>query len=133
MAFVGAYSGTCYTALKWNNDILRMGVAGSLANVLVETAFHVIDTVNIRSKAAAESANASTLSMIARIYAKEGIYGFCKGFSACFYGACFSGFLYFSCYKLLKGQFRDYVGDHCELGLICMMASLASETLTLSV
>jgi hypothetical protein len=31
-----------------------MGVAGSIANVAVETSFHVIDTVNIRAKAQAE-------------------------------------------------------------------------------
>ena len=110
-----------------------MGVAGSIANLLVETSFHVIDTVNIRAKAQSELKGKSTLSMVNKIYMKEGIYGFAKGFSACFYGACFCGFIYFATYKALKGAFRDYFGDNIELGLICLTASLASEVITLSV
>ena len=50
-AFCAMYFGTCYKAIGWDNEILRMGVAGSLANITVETSFHFIDTVNIRSKA----------------------------------------------------------------------------------
>lgn len=49
--FVALYAGTCYKALTWKNDVLRLGVAGSLANLIVESGFHFIDTVNIRSKA----------------------------------------------------------------------------------
>lgn len=61
------------------------------------------------------------------------MYGFAKGFSACFYGACFCGFIYFATYKALKGVFKDYFGEGIELGLIFMLASFASEVMTLSV
>ena len=49
--FCTGYVATCYSALGWQNEVLRMGVAGSLANIFVESSFHFIDTVNIRSKA----------------------------------------------------------------------------------
>jgi len=45
------YFGTCYHAKNWQNEILRIGIAGSLANVVVECGFHFADTVNIRTKA----------------------------------------------------------------------------------
>ena len=81
-----------------------MGVAGSLATICVETSFHFVDTVNIRSKAMLDArANSMSMSsMIYKIWAKEGLYGFGKGFSACFYGAAASGFIYFSLYKYFK-------------------------------
>ena len=50
--FCGVYAGTCYNALSWKNDVLRMGVAGSIATLICDSSFHVIDTVNIRAKAA---------------------------------------------------------------------------------
>lgn len=83
-----------------------MGVAGSLASVLVETSFHLIDTVNIRSKAAVPPTGDSIMTMVSKIWAREGLYGFCKGFSACFYSSVASGFIYFSIYKYLKGVLR---------------------------
>ena len=45
------YAGVCWSAINWKNEIFRLGVAGSLANLFVETSFHFIDTVNIRTKA----------------------------------------------------------------------------------
>lgn len=51
-AFVGGYSYTCHKARFWQNDVLRLGVAGSLATVVVECGFHFADTVNIRAKSA---------------------------------------------------------------------------------
>jgi uncharacterized membrane protein len=58
---VGAYGLTCYKAIKWENEILRFGIAGSLANVIIESAFHFMDTVNIRSKAAEKTISTSTI------------------------------------------------------------------------
>jgi len=49
--FVAGFGATCYNARNWNQEVLRMGVAGSLAYTVVETSFHFIDTINIRSKA----------------------------------------------------------------------------------
>ena len=50
-AFLSSFGAACYNAQNWNYEILRMGVAGSLAYTVVETSFHFIDTINIRSKA----------------------------------------------------------------------------------
>ena len=61
------------------------------------------------------------------------MYGFGKGFSACFYGAAACGFLYFAIYKALKGIFRDLFGDGIEMAVCYMLASFAAETLTLSI
>jgi len=34
------------------SESMRLGVAGSVAMMIMEVAFHVVDTVNIRSKVA---------------------------------------------------------------------------------
>ena len=49
-SFCAAYLGLCKYAIKHPSEILRLGVGGSIANMLCETVFHIIDTVNIRSK-----------------------------------------------------------------------------------
>ncbi len=88
---VSCYGALCYNALGWKNDLLRLGVAGSLSTVLIETSFHFIDTLNIRTKASEKTITAG--KMMSRIWEKEGLKGFGKGFSACFYGSCLVGFI----------------------------------------
>jgi hypothetical protein len=47
-------SGVGYLAFKNRNhesEATRIAIAGCFANLTVETGFHMIDTVNIRSKA----------------------------------------------------------------------------------
>lgn len=39
-----------------------MGVAGSLANVIVEAGFHFVDTVNVRAKL--HESNISSINMV---------------------------------------------------------------------
>jgi hypothetical protein len=99
--FIGSYSYVCHEgrSLKYN-EILRMGVAGSLANLIVESMFHFADTVNVRAKTS--EGNHSSLKVVTSIYKKEGIQGFSRGFSACFYGSVACGFIYFSLYKYFK-------------------------------
>lgn len=128
--FLSAYATTCYSARHWQSDLLRMGVAGSLAFTTVECLFHTVDTVNIRAKAATQ--DISTMGMINKIWAKEGPIGFGKGFSACFYGATFSGFLYFCLYKKLKTAFKDRFGDSIDIGLVFAAAGLSAEALTIT-
>ena len=53
------------------NEIVRMGIAGSLANTIVESMFHFADTVNVRAKTS--SGNDSSLKTVQKIYSKEGI------------------------------------------------------------
>lgn len=50
---------------------MKFGIAGSLANVVIETTFHFADTVNIRAKASVS--NVSTATMVSKIYAQEGL------------------------------------------------------------
>lgn len=128
---VSGYMGTCYKAKSWNSDLLRMGFAGSMAHTTVECLFHFVDTVNIRTKAS--EASISTMSMVNKIWAKEGIVGFGRGFSACFYGSAVGGFLYFCLYKTLKGHMGDYLPKTWDIGLVYATAALTSEALCLGV
>lgn len=106
-----------------------MGVAGSLANLIVEGGFHMVDTVNVRAKVSDK--HMSSLSMVKMIYKKEGVFGFSKGFSACFYGSVACGFIYFSLYKLFKGVFKDYLGDEYNIAWTFFLASFGAELCTL--
>ena len=129
--FVGCYGFACYKGQGINNDIIRMGIAGSLANLVCESAFHAVDTVNIRAKARADTI--STMSMVNKIWLKEGSAGFFKGFSACFYGGVACGFMYFAFYKLFKEKFRLLFGDNIDPAIIFLCASFVAELCTLSV
>ena len=131
MGFCGGYGLLCYKGLYIENEVLRMGIAGSLANIICESAFHAVDTVNIRAKASTKQL--STLSMVNKIWAKEGVYGFSKGFTACFYGASVCGFMYFSFYKAFKGLFKDRLGDNVDVAFCFLLASFFAEIITLSV
>jgi len=44
------------------NELLRMATAGSLTTTFVDVKFHLIDTVNIRSKAETSSHGSGMLS-----------------------------------------------------------------------
>ena len=132
-AFCTAFGGACWNAREWDNEILKMGVAGSLAYTIVETSFHFIDTVNIRTKASQSGVQECTRSLVNKIWAKEGVYGFGKGFSACFYGAAFSGFLNFAIYKGLKGIFKDQFGSTMDLAFCYMLAGSTAQCMTLVV
>jgi Mitochondrial carrier protein len=71
--------------------------------------------------------------MIHKIYKKEGLVGFGKGFSAAFYGAAIYGFAYFSIYKVLKSYFKDKFGDKVDMAICYLIASFTTEALTLIV
>ena len=45
--FTGVYGYSCYKSKESTNEIFKMGMAGSLANLLVEISFHFVDTVNV--------------------------------------------------------------------------------------
>ena len=105
-AFCGVYGYTCYNAKYVNNEIWKIGMAGSLSHLTVEVLFHFVDTVNVVAKLS--ESHDSSFKIIRNIYSKEGIYGFSKGFSAMFYGSAACGFIYFSLYKFCKIHFKDY-------------------------
>lgn len=70
-SFISVYGYLSYRSIYSNNEILRMGVAGSLSNLIVESAFHFVDTVNVRAKLS--DSNESSMKMVKKIYTKEGI------------------------------------------------------------
>lgn len=108
-----------------------MGVAGSLANLIVESLFHFADTVNVRAKTS--DTNRSTLSTVGHIYNKEGLVGFSRGFSACYYGGIACGFIYFSLYKLFKVYAKEYLGPSFNIAWTYLIASFFAELFTLTV
>ena len=57
-SFCAAYLGLIKYSVNHPNEILRLGVGGSIANMLCETVFHIIDTLNIRSKVRGSLPNA---------------------------------------------------------------------------
>lgn len=130
-AFVSTYSTICYKSTNSQNEIFRMGVAGSLANVVVESGFHFMDTVNVRSKL--YDGNISSFGMVKAMYMKEGLIGFSKGISACFYGSIACGFIYFSLYKLFKKWIKDWLGSEYHMAWTYFSASFLAEFFTLIV
>ena len=44
------FASVCYNTTGLKNECLRIGIAGSIATMICECSFHIIDTVNIRSK-----------------------------------------------------------------------------------
>lgn len=102
LVFVTAIGGATYYFKDNKNEAVRVAIAGCLAHLAVESGFHMIDTVNIRSKANHSFGSISMFGMMQKIWEKEGLIGFGRGFSAAFYGSLFSGFTYFLLYKLFK-------------------------------
>lgn len=112
------YFTLCYQAYIGNNEVIKMGFAGSLAHGSVEVLFHFVDTVNIKTKATfipketgtSSTSRYSTSAMVKKIWATEGVYGFGRGIGAAVYGNYSSGLLYFTIYKYLKTTMPELGG-----------------------
>ena len=52
IGFVGSYSYVCKKTVNNKSESIRLAVAGSLANMICEVTFHIIDTINVREKVA---------------------------------------------------------------------------------
>ena len=104
-AVVPSYFAFSYFGRGFDSEIVRIGIAGSIATMSVECGFHFVDTVNIRAKAS--TSNASTMQTLNKIWVKEGVIGFGRGFSATFYGAAITGFLFFMAYKKIKNKLKE--------------------------
>lgn len=136
--FCSFYLGTAYSAMSWENEVLRIGIAGSVACIICDSCFHVVDTVNIRAKAMASGVKGehlpkSTLNFVKSIWAKEGIAGFAKGYSACFYSSASVGFVYFVIYKVMKDVVKERLSEGSDLALCYLLSSLISQVLCLSI
>lgn len=104
-----SYTTLCWKARKWDNEVIKMGVAGSMAVGSVEAMFHFVDTVNIKSKAN-EKESHSAMTMVRKIWASEGVVGFGRGIGAAVYGNFSAGFIYFILYKTLKNKMPELGG-----------------------
>jgi solute carrier family 25 protein 38 len=106
-------------------------MAGSLANCVCESTFHFVDTVNIKAKV--DPNQKSTYQQVRAIYTKEGLFGFGRGFSACFYGSIFCGFYYFYLYKNIKNILFGHFGENSNHSMIYLSSAMISEMLTILV
>jgi hypothetical protein len=116
------------------NEIIRIGFAGAIAQFSTEILFHPIDVINTRVKAEIAHSETNSYRMIRRILQKEGFLGFWRGASSTFYGALLGGFIYFSSYKYLKNYLKkfDSSDDKNKIhSLIYLVSSLLGETLFL--
>ena len=111
--------------------MVRMGLAGSLSNMICEIMFHYADTVNVKAKT--HHRPISSYGMALTIFKNEGLYGLSKGISACYYGSIACGLVYFTMYKLLKERLHEALDGKVNEGFVFFIASFVSEFLTLSV
>jgi hypothetical protein len=95
-----------YAAKHSNNELVRIGAAGSVAITLMDFSLYSIESINARSKVL-RGENVSFTEMTKRIIEKEGIQGMYKGYSASFYSIMIHGFVYFYIYKALKKILKD--------------------------
>ena len=51
IAFTSGYMAVCYRCKGLNSEAVRLGIAGSIATMVCDCVFHIMDTVNIRMKA----------------------------------------------------------------------------------
>jgi hypothetical protein len=91
--------------MKSDNEMMRVGAAGSLTMLVGESSFYCIDAINARSKML--EANVGFREMMQKIIKNEGYCGMFKGFSATYYSSILSGFIYFYLYKGLKVTLKE--------------------------
>lgn len=99
-AFAVSYLLFLRFSLKTDNEMLRVGAAGSITMLVSESSFYCIDAVNARSKML--ETNVGFKEMLRRIRVNEGVFGIFKGYSATYYSSILSGFIYFYFYKGIK-------------------------------
>lgn len=130
---IGFFGMLAFKYKNSENDCVRMMLGGGISHVAVEASFHMFDTINIRSKANSHLGTSSMLSLTKKIYSKEGIFGFYKGFSACLYGSLFAGLTYFYFYKFFKNKISNHFDNKLDITWVAMPASFIAELITLCV
>ncbi len=105
-AFTSTYLFSLYKARHSDNEVLRIGAAGSITILISETSFYFIDAVNARSKILEK--NVKFTEMIKTIVKNEGVSSLYKGYSSAFYSSILYGYLYFYIYKGLKVFLKDH-------------------------
>ncbi len=70
-SFTGIYCYSLYKAQKSENEVLRIGGAGSITTLIGESSFYFIDAINARSKILTQ--NVSFVSMMKKVLKSEGV------------------------------------------------------------
>lgn len=104
-SFTGIYLYSIYKAHKSENEVLRIGAAGSITTLIGESSFYFIDAINARSKVLTNNVGFGT--MLKKVLKNEGVQGLFKGYSACYYSSIFYGYLYFYLYKGIKCHLKE--------------------------
>lgn len=132
-AFLTGYGILCYNTTKHPKENVRLAIAGSIANMACDCLFHIVDTVNIRSKVVdvTQTVQRSAFEQVKAIYKKEGMFGFGKGFSACFYGSIICGLIYFYLYKSIKQKYYQVFGEKCNFYLAVLVTTIIAELFTI--
>jgi len=90
---------------------MRVGAAGSITMLVSESAFYCIDAINARSKIL--ETNVGFIEMCKKVLCAEGYTGLYKGYSATYYSAILSGWLYFMLYKGFKNELKERFEPTC--------------------
>lgn len=132
--FTGSYMFSLYQAKRSDNEILRIGAAGSLTMLLGESAFYCIDAINMRSKVH-QGENIGIRQLVREILQKEGLRGLYRGYSASYYSSICYGYMYFYLYKGLKMEMKEYIQPNSPgmFAAIYASASTIAEVLALLV
>lgn len=134
-AFTAAYALILNQARQSENEIVRMGAAGSLTVLIGESSFYFIDAVNARSKILHH--NTPFIKMMRDIVKNEGVLkGLYKGYSASFYGSMMYGAIYFYIYKGLKVHLKKSLDSPSSAGMkaaIYASASTIAECVALTI
>lgn len=117
-----------YYNRKSKNEILRLGIAGSIAQFFTEIIFHPIDVINTNTKADLLT-NMNSYNTTKRIYSKDGFFGFWRGASSTYYAALVGGMIYFTTYKYLKNLLSST--DNSLNTLAYLISSVSGEILFL--
>jgi hypothetical protein len=103
--FTGCYLFSILNSRRSENEVVRIGAAGSITTLIGESSFYFIDAINARSKVL--SKNVGFMEMLRDVLKNEGVQGLFKGYSACYYSSIMYGYLYFYIYKGFKGYIKD--------------------------
>jgi hypothetical protein len=127
--FTSGYLAYLHRARKSQNEICRMGAAGSIVVLLNETTFYLLDTVNCKSKVECESI--SMLKLVGETIKKEGATALFRGISSTFFGSIIYGLFYFHLYPFIKTTFHDSFEQRNALPLLYFMSGCISDFLSL--
>lgn len=99
--FTALYTFGLYKARDSENQLLRIGAAGSLTMLINDVSMYSIESINARQKMV-KGENICMRDITKKILATEGLTGLYRGYSASYYSIITHGFCYMYFYKAIK-------------------------------